>query len=202
MSVLSASTLPASQGFLHGPQRLQARYSLDDLIYDIKAHLGTSGGISSEDVDEDYLISLAQKYNTDLDDWLPFYYNDRSKNYTRNAIENINHKANIVSRDPGTAVSSGHPDRLSQLLLVWNPGKGSPIHDHAHAHCIMKVLAGQLRETVYHAPSSKSDTGKPLEIKSENIHSANDVAYISDDIGLHRVDNPSSNRVAVSLHCT
>lgn len=181
MSVLSASTLPVNQGFAHGPQRLQERYSLDDLIYDIKAHLGTSGGISSSDVDEDYLISLAQKYNSDLDDWLPFYYNDRSKNYTRNAIENINHKANI-------------------LLLVWNPGKGSPIHDHAHAHCIMKILAGELRETVYHAPSSKSDTGKPLEIKSENIHSANDVAYISDDIGLHRVDNPSSNRVAVSLH--
>jgi cysteine dioxygenase len=29
----------------------------------------------------------------------------------------------------------------------------------------------------------------------------NDVTYISDDIGLHRVHNPSSDQVAVSLHC-
>jgi hypothetical protein len=28
------------------------------------------------------------------------------------------------------------------------------------------------------------------------------VAYISDQIGLHRVVNPSQDRLAVSLHCT
>lgn len=28
----------------------------------------------------------------------------------------------------------------------------------------------------------------------------NEVTYISDDIGLHRVHNPSSDQVAVSLH--
>lgn len=72
------------------------RYELEDLVADIKAHLGDSNGIGSEDIDAEYLISLASKYISDPADWLRFFYNDASKNYTRNAIENINRKANIV----------------------------------------------------------------------------------------------------------
>lgn len=89
-----------------------------------------------------------------------------------------------------------------QLLLVWNPQKGSPIHDHANAHCIMKVLAGSLRETVYYTPEQDYERLEPLRIKSDKEHFPNDVAYIADDIGLHRVHNPSPDKVAVSLHCT
>lgn len=84
---------------------------------------------------------------------------------------------------------------------MWNPGKGSPIHDHANAHCIMKVLAGHLHETVYHSPKNKAEQSKPLSVKSANTFGMNEVTYISDDIGLHRVHNPSPDQVAVSLHC-
>jgi len=31
-----------------------------------------------------------------------------------------------------------------QLILVWTPGKESPIHDHAGSHCIMKVWVARL----------------------------------------------------------
>ena len=65
----------------------------------------------------------------------------------------------------------------------------------------MKVLAGTLQETIYNVPNQDSDLHGPLEIKSDTRHTMNDVAYISDDIGLHRVHNPSSDQVAVSLHC-
>ncbi|OQE07198.1 hypothetical protein PENVUL_c014G02984 [Penicillium vulpinum] len=173
--------LPLGTSLSLGNKHYNPQYSLDNLIQDIKIYLGESGGISSADVDNEYLISLAQKYISDPNDWARFYYNDTSKNYTRNAIENINQKANI-------------------LLLVWNPGKGSPVHDHANAHCIMKVLAGTLQETIYNVPDQDSDLHGPLEIKSDTRHTMNDVAYISDDIGLHRVHNPSSDHVAVSLH--
>ncbi|KAF4816590.1 Cysteine dioxygenase [Colletotrichum siamense] len=156
-------------------------YSLEDLVNDIKGHLGTSSGIGSEDVDEDYLMSLVKRYATNPNDWARYYYNCPGKNYTRNAIENINHKANI-------------------LLLVWNPLKGSPIHDHANAHCIMKVLAGELTETVYYTPSSTDKENGPLRVKSEKTYQADQVTYISDDIGLHRVHNPHPQNVAVSLH--
>jgi cysteine dioxygenase len=86
-----------------------------------------------------------------------------------------------------------------KLLLVWNPGKGSPIHDHANAHCILKVLAGELTETIYNMPE-KGCEDRPLSIKSANTHQADQVTYISDDIGLHRVHNPHPTQVAVSLH--
>lgn len=65
----------------------------------------------------------------------------------------------------------------------------------------MKVLAGNLTETVYAAPEG-SGSSAPLQIKSETTHSRNDVTYIADDIGLHRVYNPHPTKVAVSLHCT
>lgn len=68
----------------------------------------------------------------------------------------------------------------------------------------MKVLAGELHETVYKSPEHKPGECKPLEIKSSTTFSMNEVTYISDDIGLHRVHNPSSDQIAVSLHreCT
>lgn len=72
-------------------------YTLNDLIDDIRIHLGESGGIGSEDVDEDYIISLTKKYISNPNDWARFYHNCPGKNYTRNAIFNINKKANIVS---------------------------------------------------------------------------------------------------------
>ncbi|KAJ5887607.1 cysteine dioxygenase [Penicillium taxi] len=163
-------------------QPFKERYNLESLVQDIKKYLGESGGISSDEVDSAHLISLAKKYMSDPSDWIEYFYNDTSRNYTRNAIENINQKANI-------------------LLLVWNPGKGSPIHDHANAHCIMKVLSGQLNETVYENPEhEQNEEKKPLTIKSSTTFGVNAVTYISDDIGLHRVSNPSSSEVAVSLH--
>ena len=65
----------------------------------------------------------------------------------------------------------------------------------------MKILAGELEETVYHMPDNDSDAKGPLEIKSQKVYRSNEVTYISDDIGLHRVRNPSGNKIAVSLHC-
>lgn len=64
----------------------------------------------------------------------------------------------------------------------------------------MKVLAGQLHETVYHTPENKPGESKPLAVKSATTLGMNEVTYIADDIGLHRVHNPSSNQLAVSLH--
>ena len=98
-SVLPVNT-SIDKGLAPHYQPFKERYNLDSLVQDIKQHLGESGGISSEEVDEAYLISLAQKYISDPSDWIEYFHNDPSKNYTRNAIENINHKANIVSWPP------------------------------------------------------------------------------------------------------
>ena len=85
----------------------------------------------------------------------------------------------------------------AQLVLVWTPGKGSPIHDHGNAHCLMKVLRGALTETRYDFPSP-FESG-PMRIKSEREHKENAVAYMADELGVHRVSNQGSD-FAVSLH--
>ncbi|CAH0045958.1 unnamed protein product [Clonostachys solani] len=160
------------------PHQGSLPYTLDDLVGDIKAHLGESGGIGYANINSDYLMSLAQKYNSNPNDWARYYHNCAEKSYTRNTIENINSRANI-------------------LLLVWNPRKGSPVHDHANAHCVLKVLAGELTETIYDTPE---DEGHPLRVKKQSTYHTDQVTYMSDEIGLHRVHNPHPTQVAVSLH--
>lgn len=88
-----------------------------------------------------------------------------------------------------------------KVLIVWNPGKGSPVHDHADAHCVMKILQGSLKETMFHIPHAQEQAANPLKTKKETIYSSDQVAYISDKIGLHRISNPDGQNAAVSLHC-
>ncbi|KJX97233.1 cysteine dioxygenase like protein [Zymoseptoria brevis] len=149
-------------------------------------------------------------YQSQEHDWDRYAFPDASRGYTRNLVSNINGKANL-------------------LLLVWTPGKGSPIHDHANAHCVMKILKGRLTETVYAWPcedptnptacATAADSAYPstahtcssrrssqgigrseLEVTKETVYAADQVTYMSDSIGLHRIRNPSNEEFAVSLH--
>ncbi|EAW13282.1 putative cysteine dioxygenase [Aspergillus clavatus NRRL 1] len=160
-------------------RRPNTLYTLDHLVEDIKQYLGTSG-IDDAHVDHTVLMNFMSKYTSSAADWSRYMRNDPSKNYTRNLVADVSGRANL-------------------LLLVWNPEKGSPIHDHANAHCIMKILDGELNESVYHTPSPEDHDG-PLKIKKNTTYQPNEVAYISDEIGLHRVANPQKDRIAVSLH--
>jgi predicted metal-dependent enzyme (double-stranded beta helix superfamily) len=85
-------------------------------------------------------------------------------------------------------------------VLVWTPGKGSPIHDHGNAHCLMKILRGNLTETRFEFPQAGEGQGQMKEI-SKKVYKEDAVAYMADELGLHRVTNEGSD-FAVSLHCT
>jgi predicted metal-dependent enzyme (double-stranded beta helix superfamily) len=83
-------------------------------------------------------------------------------------------------------------------VLVWTPGKGSPVHDHGNAHCLMRILKGNLTETRYAFP--REGHNDPLRVISEKTHVEGEVAYMADELGLHRMFNGGSD-FAVSLHC-
>lgn len=76
---------------------------------------------------------------------------------------------------------------LLQLILVWTPGKESPVHDHAGSHCVMKVLQGSLKETQYKWPEHEVTEGQPspLQAQGSRLLSRNDVTYISDNVSLY-----------------
>lgn len=99
---------------------------------------------------------------------------------------------NIVGYSPGQFVA---------LLLCWERGQQSPIHDHAGAHCFVKMLSGQLREQRF---AWNEMGGAEPEISSEADAFAakpeESVAFMHDSLGLHRIINPSAEDVAISLH--
>ncbi|KAK0112455.1 hypothetical protein ONS96_001694 [Cadophora gregata f. sp. sojae] len=153
----------------------------EHLVLALKDTLGSSG-LTSDDVDLDSLTSLMQEYESNEDEWARFALSDLSKGYTRNLVDEGNGKSNL-------------------LILVWTPGKGSPIHNHSNAHCLMKILRGELTETRYEFPKHGSETEEEQSMKmiAERTYAENHVAYMSDDLGVHKVWNKSEN-LAVSLH--
>lgn len=69
-----------------------------------------------------------------------YAFEDFSRGYTRNLVDAGKGKSNLVSSAgelPWTAECEAHGS--GQLVWVWTPGKGSPGHDHAQSHRVMKV---------------------------------------------------------------
>ncbi|RWS16804.1 cysteine dioxygenase type 1-like protein [Dinothrombium tinctorium] len=140
---------------------------------------------SQDDIDVDYVQQLMLSYKSNPRDWRKYAHFDRHR-YTRNLVDEGNGRYNL-------------------MLLAWSEGQGSSIHDHSNAHCFMKVLAGSLREIRYDWPKEEhnlfgDDGVKEMKMQRETTLNTNDVAYINDSIGLHRVENESHTQPAVSLH--
>lgn len=62
----------------------------------------------------------------------------------------------------------------------------------------MKILRGDLTETRYAFPEEGEAEG-PMKVIAEKTYKENKVAYMADELGLHRVSNRGSD-FAVSLH--
>ncbi|KAI3382746.1 hypothetical protein SNEBB_007299 [Seison nebaliae] len=132
--------------------------------------------LNSEELDQ--VASLMSHLEVDESQWSQFAKFDPLK-YTRN----------IISRGNGF---------YNLILLCWSEGQASSIHDHTNASCFMKIMKGTLIEDRYEWPKINSNTGMKL-FQSTKLET-DQVAYINDDLGLHRVKNNSNTDVAVSLH--
>ncbi|KAH7017569.1 RmlC-like cupin domain-containing protein [Ilyonectria destructans] len=150
----------------------------EELVMGLKEALGPSSGLTCDDVNINFLTRLMEDYDGSDNQWSKYAFGDHSRGYTRNLVDEGNGKSNL-------------------LVLVWSPGKGSPIHDHGKAHCLMKILRGNLTETRFAFPEKEGEG--PLELISEKVYKENAVAYMADELGLHRVSNKGSD-FAVSLH--
>lgn len=129
----------------------------------------------SADVEE--MTALLESYVSKRSDWKKFAHHDPCR-YTRNLVLEGTEKFNI-------------------MLLCWGEGQASGIHDHANSDCFVKLLDGELHETIYSMPAGEGDVPKPVSTKHAKT---NDVMYMHDRMGLHRVANPSHSKPAVSLH--
>lgn len=151
--------------------------SFGRLIRQLRTILGPNKGILSADVDVNKIRAAMEAYQSEEADWGQYALHDPTRAYSRNGVVDINGNANL-------------------LVLVWSPGKSSAIHDHANAHCCMKVIKGQLEELLYDVPDKEG----ALQPRQKTILSRDEVGYISDDIGLHKIANPLEDQILVSLH--
>ncbi|MFO1009288.1 MAG: cysteine dioxygenase family protein [Planctomycetota bacterium] len=118
---------------------------------------------------------LLSAYAAEHDDWRRFAH-FKPDAYTRN----------LVARNA----------RFEMLVLCWSPGQQSPIHDHAGQHCWMGILDGVVEETQFDFPTT---AGAGLRERGTRSFTRGKVAYIHDDLGLHRV-RPGPGSFGVSLH--
>ncbi|XP_018494607.1 cysteine dioxygenase type 1 [Galendromus occidentalis] len=128
----------------------------------------------SDHVNIDEVKQLMASYGGGPCEWSKYAKFEPGK-YTRNLVDEGNGKFNL-------------------MVLCWSGDTKSSIHDHADAHCVMRLLSGELTEVRYDWPQ-----GQKMRVIDEKIMLPGDVAYINNDIGLHRVENRFPE-VAVSLH--
>ncbi len=82
------------------------------------------------------------------------------------------------------------------LVLCWDRGQTSPIHNHAGQNCWMAVLEGRIEEIQFHPPAGGAG---PLATGSTRTLEPGRVAFINDDIALHLV-RPAAGQKGISLH--
>lgn len=152
---------------------LKSPETLEDVVKGLHVYF------EEDHVDVEEVISFLSSYRSNPSDWSK-YANYDPHRYTRNLVDEGNGKFNVI-------------------VLCWGEGQGSSIHDHADSHCFLKVLDGRLKETQFPWPS-ESEPEKPIEPKGSRFYETNEVNYINDSIGLHRVENVSHTDTAASLH--
>lgn len=123
-----------------------------------------------------HVARILSEYTAAQDDWRR-YALFHPEMYTRNLVVRNEH--------------------FEMLILCWSENQASPIHNHAGQNCWMAVLEGVIEEALF-SPPAGSGAG-PLTARNTKLHSPGSVAFINDDIALHRV-RPSAGGRGISLH--
>lgn len=55
------------------------------------------------------------------------------------------------------------------MILCWNEGQSSAIHDHSDSHCFLKVLKGSLMEIKYVLPKEESSISNKLSVLEPSV---------------------------------
>jgi cysteine dioxygenase len=91
-----------------------------------------------------------------------------------------------------------HGERFEILVLCWNEGQESPIHDHARSICTMTVLEGEAATTMYRIDEAAGRKALVREATTTLPEGSVTTVYGGD---IHRVGNPrGSGRRLITIH--
>lgn len=157
LSLSERSKEPTAAHGLH-VDTLGSRLSLHEFIAALPATIRKShnkddnGILSSIDLsfdrgtDNDPISTLYKRLDLKKEDWERYALFEPSKNYTRNLISTDN-------------------ETFTLILMCWNSGKESPIHDHPCDGCWMRVCEGSVQEKRY----VREETTDTLECVSDEL---------------------------------
>jgi len=86
-------------------------------------------------------------------------------------------------------------EKFELILLCWEPGQITPIHNHGGEECWVNIVEGDFEEIIY----KESEAGGLEHVKLTHAKSG-DVTYMIDFMGCHSLQNLSDTR-SMSLHC-
>jgi cysteine dioxygenase len=148
----------------------------------------------SEELGAEKLCQQLIKFMTEpkqITGWEEYALLDSNK-YTRNLIN--------PNCPPFGSGEVAHELPFHLVLLAWNPGQSSSIHDHANSECCMRVLSGSLCEELYEIEDFKTSSNCIVTLRKTVNLQTGEWTSIKDSIGWHRVLNPSKPEPAFSLH--
>ncbi|XXQ37775.1 Cysteine dioxygenase [Plasmodiophora brassicae] len=167
----SAARLPAQ---ITPDMSLTLRQLVDALTMEL-AYQKSPAGVR----DIERVATLMRSWDSsDPSAWTKYALFDEEKCYTRNLI--ASDKVNFTL-----------------MMLCWNKGKTSIIHDHSNSECWVRVVQGDCLEERF----LQAGDDAPLVQESLTTYPAGAVTHISDKIGLHRLGNASNDDVLITLHC-
>jgi cysteine dioxygenase len=85
-------------------------------------------------------------------------------------------------------------EEFELILICWNQGQQTQIHDHGGEECWVKIIEGELKETIY----KQNEVGEVHLVKT-TVSKKNEITYMKDFMGFHRLENESKKR-SISLH--
>jgi len=80
------------------------------------------------------------------------------------------------------------------ILLCWEKGQRTAIHDHGGEECWVKNIEGEFKETIY----KEDANGELIAVKTQYLETGN-CTYMIDLMGFHSLENISNKR-SMSLH--
>ena len=64
-------------------------------------------------------------------------------------------------------------------MVCWSEGHVSAIHDHQSSNCFVKVLDGQVTETMYHWPERGGEENEAMQVLKEFTVDLDQVTHIN-----------------------
>ncbi len=97
-------------------------------------------------------------------------------------------------------VHIGPDQRYSVVAMVWGPGQGTPLHDHAHTWCVECVLEGKIKVTNFRHQGNTTSGNYLFEQAREIIAGTGEAGHLIPPLEYHTIHNAQSEGPSITLH--